>query len=310
MIGLLLALALLPGPGDTVGVRVVRVRGADTVAVPDVQVRLHRVTPTVQGVTDSTRADAGGAARFQLPADTGGVWLVSARWAGIEYFGTPIDPASSARVVTILVADTSAGAPVSIAARHLIIGSPAPDGTRDVVDLVILRNAGPVTRATADSSRPTFTLPLPATAANRRVGDADFAPELLDLHGDTLFVHAPIPPGDRQFFLEYQLPPGTRRVAIPMGDGAASVSVLGEEPGLVLPAAFLPRGPQTMEGRTFQRWSADSGVGTEALVVTFPGAGALPSWVLPAIIAGFALALGALLLRRRRVPLAVGATDR
>ncbi len=309
MIALLAVLAVLQGPSDTLGVRVVAARGGDTVAVAGVPVRLHRVTAAVQGVTDSTVADARGAARFRLPADTGGVWLVSARWAGIEYFGTPIDPQSAVRTVTILVADTSASAPVTIAARHLIIGSPAPDGTRDVVDLVILRNAGSVTRAVADSSVPTFTLPLPATAANRRIGDADFAPELLDLHGDTLFVHAPIPPGDRQFFLEYQLPPGTRRVAIPMGAGAASVSVLAEEPGLTVPTSFTARGPETLEGRTFQRWSADSGVAAGDLALGFPGAGALPAWVLPAIIASFGLGLGVLLLRRR-APLADGRAGR
>jgi hypothetical protein len=309
MIPVLLLLAALQAPTDTLGVRVILARGADTVAVANAPLRLHRVTATVQGVTDSTVAAADGTARFRLPADTGGVWLVSARWAGIEYFGAPVDPQSRTRSVTILVADTSSSAPVTIAARHLIIGSPAPDGTRDVVDLVILRNAGAITRAVADSSIPTFTLPLPATAANRRVGDADFAPEALDLHGDTLFVHAPIPPGDRQFFLEYQLPPGTRRLAIPMGNGVGVMSVLGEEAGLRLPASFGARGPETVEGRTFQRWSADSGVASGDLEIVFPGSDALPDWVLPAIIATFGVGLSVLLLRRRR-PLAGRPADR
>lgn len=309
MITFLLALTLLSPSADTLGVRVVVARGTDTVAVAGAPVRLHRVSTTVQGVIDSTVADANGAARFRLPADTGGVWLVSARWAGIEYFGAPVDPQSQTRSVRILVADTSSSASVTVAARHLIIGSPAADGTRDVVDLVILRNVGPLTRAVADSSVPTFTLPLPTTAANRRVGDADFAAEALDLHGDTLFVHAPIPPGDRQFFLEYQLPPGTRRLAVPMGEGVGTMSVLGEETGIRLPTAFVARGPETVEGRTFQRWSADSGVVAGDLVIAFPGAEALPTWVLPAIIATFGVGLGVLLLSRRR-PLAAGPADR
>jgi hypothetical protein len=43
-----------------------------------------------QGPIDSTTADAAGRFHFRFPADSGSVYLLSARYREIEYFSTPV----------------------------------------------------------------------------------------------------------------------------------------------------------------------------------------------------------------------------
>ncbi len=289
----LLLLALQSGGGDIpVHGRVLRVVGRDTLAVARATVFLHRVTPAVQGVIDSTTSDAAGRYRFRARADSGAVLLVSARHEGLEYFAPPIAPerATAGATFDIEVADLDAAAPVGIAARHLIVGGPAADGTRDVVDLVIVRNASGRTRAMPDSTIPVWQLALPAHAANVRLGDADFAADAFDLHGDTLFLHAPIPPGERQLFLEYQIVPATRIFRVPLDQPIEALSLLAEEDALTLTGPLTRTDVQEMEGRRFVRWTGTSAT-PAVLVLTLPGGGGAPPWLLAALVGGFALLL-------------------
>lgn len=302
MNALLLAGALLQVGGGELAGRVVRVADGDTLAVPAATVLLHRVSAAAQGVVDSVRSDARGRWRFRPDPAAEGVLLVSARHHGIEYFAPPVAPEMLREGVAGLVvevADLDATAPVSVAARHLIVGGPAPDGTRDVVDLVVLRNATGRTRAFADTAVPTWSLALPPHAANVRLGDADFAAELLDLHGDTLFLHAPIPPGDRQLFLQYQVVPATRRFVVPLDQPVEALSLLAEEAALEVEGPVRRVGEETMDGRRFVRWSGSApAAGAGLTLVLEPGARA-PGWIVPALVAVFALALAGLAGARR-----------
>ena len=67
-----------------------RLAGADTVAVRGAAVVLHRVGRAAQGPVDTTVADAAGRFRLRFTPDTSAAWLLSARFAGIEYFSAPI----------------------------------------------------------------------------------------------------------------------------------------------------------------------------------------------------------------------------
>jgi hypothetical protein len=279
--------------------RVIRVVGTDTLAVPGAMVLLHGVSPTVQGVIDSTRSDAEGRWRFRPAVDSATVLLVSARHEGIEYFAPPVarERLGTLPPLDVLVADLDPTAPVTITSRHVIVGGPAPDGTRDVVDLLVLRNASGRTRAMPDTAMPTWQLVLPPHAANARIGDADFAADMLDLHGDTLFLHAPIPPGDRQLFLQYQIVPASRRFEIPMDQPIAALTLMAEEEALEADPYLSRSGLEELEGRRFVRWTGAVPAGGAALALTLPGRNAAPTWTLPALIALFALLLGAAALR-------------
>src|SRR5690606_11288355 len=120
---------------------------------------------------------------FTFAPDSGDVLLVSARWGGVDYFGPPAVPGTT---MVLMVADTSTTAAVTVAARHVIVGGRSPDGSRDVVDLVVLRNEGSQTRVPGADAEGSWRMLLPPLVANATVGDGDFAPEAFDLHGDTL----------------------------------------------------------------------------------------------------------------------------
>jgi hypothetical protein len=289
-------LAMLQAPeARPISGRVIRVVAGDTVTVPGTMVLLHGVSPTVQGVIDSVRSDAAGRWRFRAAVDSGTVLLVSARHEGIEYFAPPVarERLDALPLVDVLVADLDPTAPVTIASRHLIVGGPAPDGTRDVIDLVVLRNASGRTRAMPDTATPTWQLVLPPHAANARIGDADFAADMLDLHGDTLFLHAPIPPGDRQLFLQYQIVPASRRFEIPMDQAITALTLMAEEEALEADDYLTRSGVEELEGRRFVRWAGAVPAGGGTLELSLPGRDAAPSWTLPALIGLFALLLGA-----------------
>jgi hypothetical protein len=290
---LLLQVATATVQGD-----VVRIVGADTVAAAGARVVLHRVGDSLQGPLDSLHANADGHFRFAVRTalDANDVLLVSARWHGIEYFAPPVAGSTAVRVV---VSDTSAQAAVQVAARHLVIGGPAPDGTRDVVDLLILRNAGGLTRTGPDSLAPTWQMRIPPHVANVQLGDADFARETFDLHGDTLFLSAPIPPGERQFFLQYQIPPGARTLEVPLEPAADTITVLAEEQALEVSAGLVRQGSETVAGRAFARWT---GGALGSLALRFPGSRGTPAWLLPGLIAAVALPLAWITARAIRRP--------
>jgi len=292
--------AMLQAPeARPVNGRVIRVVAGDTVVVPGAMVLLHGVSPTVQGVLDSVRSDAQGRWRFRAVVDSATVLLVSARHEGIEYFAPPVarERLPGLPPLDVLVADLDATAAVTLASRHLIVGGPAADGTRDVVDLLVVRNASGRTRAMPDTAVPTWQLVLPPHAANMRIGDADFAADMLDLHGDTLFLHAPIPPGDRQLFLQYQIVPASRRFTIPMDQAIDALTLMAEEEGLMANRYLARSGAEELEGRRFVRWSGAVPSAGAELELTLPGRDAAPSWTLPALIGLFALLLGGAALR-------------
>ena len=76
--------------------------------------------------------------------------LVEAEFGGIAYFTNPFiwsDPPPDA-LETLLVYDTSSTAPpIDLAQRHVVIRTgDAPDGSRRVIELVVLANRGRRTR--------------------------------------------------------------------------------------------------------------------------------------------------------------------
>jgi hypothetical protein len=251
-----------------------------------------------QGPVDSLVSGSDGRFARPIRADSGVIYLVSARWAGIEYFGVPLrfDSVGTPSAVDVVVSDTSATALVGVSARHMIVAAPGPDGMRGVVDLVVLQNDGPDTRVPRDPSRATWWMRVPPEAVNLQVAQSDFANDALIAVGDTVLVRAPIPPGVRQLTLEYQVPPGVRRVSLPVDDAVPAFNLLAEEAGLRVDGPLVRGDTQAVDQRTFTRWGGAVPPGS-VLTLTFPGAAPLPNWVLPALVGLLGLAL-ALLGRR------------
>jgi hypothetical protein len=292
-----LALALLtllapPLTAQSVTGRVVRPSDGDTVPAAGVRVVLHRVGQAEQGPVDSTPSGADGRFRFRLARDTASLYLLSARYHGIEYFTLPLGRGPERpESVIVVVHDTSSHAPVTLSARHVVIPRPGEDGSRDVLDLVLLVNAGTATRVAPDSLGASWAGVLPTGSEGLELGESDVSPDAVTRRGDSVIVSAPISPGEKQLALQYRLPGGRRALELPVGSERVALNLLVEESGATVSGPGLEEAEtETLEGRTFHRWSGDVPAGT-VIRISLPGAGRGATPVIAALVSVLALAL-------------------
>jgi len=286
--------------------RVMRVVQRDTVPV-SVPVVLHRVGPGRQGPVDTVAADRAGRFGFRFQADTTATYLLSARYAGIQYFSQAVatNPARPDTAVVLIVADTSSTAPVTVRQRMLLVSRPDESASRTVIDWFVLNNASSLTRVSSDSLRPTWGTPIPPDAQSVELADerlSQFSPDALVFRRDSALLLGPISPGEKELLLQYRIPGSLRRFAAPLTP-SDSIVVLLEEPSARLIAPPLSRAEtQMLEGRTFQRWAGPVG-GAAALEVAFPSSPLATEWLLAGLVGAAAFGFGVLtvvLLRRRR----------
>jgi len=282
----------------TITGRVAKVLGADTVPVSGVPFTLHRVGRTAQGAIDSGTTGIDGRFRFRLPADTAALYLVSARYAGIEYFGDPIRAPGSDRAI-VLVSDTSSTAPLLLGARHVIVRRPDASGSRAVLDLFTVRNDGPDTRVGRDADAPTWSMPLPRGATDPEVQQGEISGSAIHFRNDSLFLVAPVSPGRKSVMVSYLLPATVDRPTwlAPVD----SFDLLVEEDGAtVRGAGLVATAPVDLMGSTLRRWTAAPPEGPWGEVRFAGGAtdsrGALIGLV---VLLGAALTAGAALAFRK-----------
>jgi hypothetical protein len=294
--------AFSPLPAQTLTGQIVL--ADSTTGAPGAKVVLHRVGPETQGPIDSARADTRGGFRFDVKPDTSAFYLVSSRRSGIEYFSVPIrvDSRRAGRKMKVVVYDTSSNVPVTLEARHLVVTSPTQDGSRSVLDLIVLRNRTQLTRVAPDSLRPSWSTRLPAGTTGLELGESDISSEAVTRLGDSLLVLAPLAPGEKQLTVEYLVRPGRTTLEFPMEQTAGRVNILAEERDLrVIEANFALVDSQVIRGRAFHRWTglvSASGV----VRVELPRGSRGLSWLLPTLVLALALGLagGAWFLVRRQ----------
>ena len=313
-IGLVLGLAASGGtvaaqgaatPAVAAG-RVVLPRAVDTVAVPGVRVVLHRVGRAVQGPVDSLTADAAGRFRFRFRADSAEIYLLSARYGDIEYFSAPVhtNPAAPDSAIRLVVYDTSSTAPIGVAARHIVVPRAGTDGTRSVLDLIVLENTGRLARVAPDVSRPSWRVVLPAGAGELHVGEGDVSPDAIVRAGDTVNVLAPLAPGQKQISLEYGVTPSRGAIDFAAGPGGGPLNLLVEERDARVSGAGLALADsQVIEGRSFRRFTGTVPPGGVVRLTLggFVGSNAV-RWGLPALVAVVAVVLAAAAWRLLRRP--------
>lgn len=250
-----------------------------------VRVILHRVGKDVQGPIDSVTSDAAGRFRLQFRPDTGALYLVSARYVGVEYFAPPLlrDAQHPDRDLRLMVYDTSSNVTLTLASRHLVVGAVEPSGSRTVADLILIGNSGIVTRLAGDSLRPAWKMLLPSRAQSVELGEGDFAADAVSQRADTLLLVASIPPGTREFTLTYRIPAAVSRFEIPLDHDVPVADLLTEEARMVVRGGLVLRDTVTVVGRHFTKWDGALRAG-EPLVLEFPSPSGRSAWVLPALI--------------------------
>ncbi|HEX6645388.1 MAG TPA: hypothetical protein VF037_11975 [Gemmatimonadales bacterium] len=295
---------------------VLRITARDTVPAAGATVVLHRIGRDRQGPLDSTVTDPGGRFRFRYPADSASLHILTSRHHGIQYFSEPVHSASGRPDTTLVLAvhDTSSRQPVSLAARHIVLSAPAQDGTRNVVELVAVTNAGPLTRVPDGPAGAAWTWPVPAGAVALAVAEGELPEGAVTLEGDRIAVRAPLPPGLREITVEYVLPPGIAEARFPFDSGAASVNLLVEEADADVTAPGLaPADSVTViEARSFRRWTGAVAPGGVLVArVPVPGRWGRVAVVVLVVLVAFVLAWVTMRVLRRPLsaPVAAGSPD-
>ncbi|MEZ4585718.1 MAG: hypothetical protein R2909_04865 [Gemmatimonadales bacterium] len=302
LLGLPSALAA-QGPAQVRG-RVLATRGSDTVAVSGARVVLHHVGPATQGPIDSVVTTPDGGFHFRFRRDSTANYLLSTRYADIEYFSSPVARGTAPidGGLDILVFDTSSTAPVGIAGRTIVIAAPDAVGARTVIDWISLANRGSVTRISPDSLTASWGARLPSEIRGAGLGDtrfSQFSPEVVLFRNDSVIVTAPISPGVKELVVQYELPPAARRFELaPVG--ADSVDLFVEEAGVLSgDGAWIAADSQPFQGRSFRRMvRRDASV--DVISLRFPGSRLDPKLALIALVGLLGLALAAATLWRFR----------
>jgi hypothetical protein len=248
----------------TVSGRVLNQTIPDSAPAAGVRVVMHEVSPSVQGPVDSTATDRSGMFRFRFSADSESVYLLSARHHGIEYFSAPLRGEGAVMLDTVLlvVSDTSSAVLVQAPNRHIVIAPPTSDGIREIVDFITLQAAGGrLTRVSPDSLTPNWAGPLPLNVRDARVGESDFSPDAVRIERDSVFLFAPIAPGEKQLLVQYWIPVDQASLTIPSASDEVDLYIEGDGatadgPQLVAVA------PEEIGGSQFARWSGTPPQGT------------------------------------------------
>jgi hypothetical protein len=281
-----------------------RVLKPDSTPVAGIRVVLHQVGRTVQGPLDSVPTDRSGRFRFAFRPDTTSLYLLSARYNAIEYFSPPVhtNPSRPDTALRIVVYDTSSTAPVSVEARHVVVARPGEDGSRNVLDLIVLQNVGDRTRIAPDTLRPSWSGAVPRGSMGLELGESDISPDAVTRRGDSVFVTAPLAPGEKQLTIQYLLPAGMEVLDLPFAQTVPMVNVLAEEKKATVSGGTLVLADsQVLQGRSFRRWSGAIPAGS-SLRVVLPGRERAPEWLLGALVASVVLVLsggGWYLMRRQ-----------
>jgi hypothetical protein len=274
--------------------------GADGAPTPAVHqlVVLHRVGRDTAGPIDSTYTSGAGAYDFHY-ATTGApdaVYFASAMYDGIAYFTAPYQTAGVASPDgDIMVFDTtSRGITLSLQGRHIVVGAPGADGTREVAEVFDLGNEGTKTLIARDTNSPVWTAELPTGARSPGVSGGDIAPGAVTFTGTELRLFAPVSPGVRQLGVGFTLPASAFPLAVPMAGTVGVLELLLEESSAAPSMPGLSQRPSvTSQGRTFKRYLAqDVPAGTVLRVAAgSPGGGSRTR-----LFAGIAFAMAILMV--------------
>jgi hypothetical protein len=262
---------------------------------------LHRISADSSGPVDSVRTSAAGTYRFRYRLEgPRSMYIVSARYAGVAYFTTPLQQAEvTSPAADISVYDTtSVRFPLTVRARHVVV-APAEAGLRRVVDVFEVANDSARTLVAASGGM-TWRVSLPPDAREPGTGGGDLPPDAFRFAGGNAELLVPFPPGSRQLVLTYAIPTrGT--TSMPVTDSVATLEVLVEgSTARVTGAGLMAEEPVSMEGRSFQRFTA-SGVAAGASFAIAGAGGGSSNRVALLAIAVVAVALGILVGRRAAV---------
>jgi hypothetical protein len=221
---------------------------------------VHRVGRDRAGPLDSVRTSPAGAysLRYRASGDTNAIYFASTSYGGVAYFTSPLraqNVRGDAALLTVF--DTTSGpVAIKIGGRHVIIGTPGPDGSRPVGEVYDLENDSTVTVIARDSTTPVWTTHIPPAATDFRVNaNGDIANGSIVARNSTVGVLVPLSPGIRQVAFTYALPSNAFPLSVPLERATGVLEVLVQEPTATVQGVKLREvAPVSTDGRTFRRY--------------------------------------------------------
>ncbi len=287
-----------------------RVGATDSVPVTDRMVTLHEVGFGGGRPVDSAVTSRSGTYRLRTSRkDSTASYLTSVQHDGVGYFSAPLlGRADTDTVGTLFVYDTSSVRPdMVLTERHLIVRSAEVDGSRRVIELIVLRNQGSLTRIASDTSDPVWQGAIPAEAIQFELGESDFSAQAIYRRGNSVAVAAPMTPGEKQVIYGYLIPGSVRDLAFPLDHSVGRLNLLIEDAtASVSGSGLVLMGEEELDDRLFRRFGADTVLSGSLIEVRFAPAplSANSLWWLVIAVAGLTL-FGALIWWIRRSPQAV-----
>src|SRR4051812_10136804 len=221
-------------------------------------VLLHRVGRDRQGPLDSMRTGADGMYHFRYKAsgDTTALYFISTTYGGVAYFTSPLrGEIVRGDDAALTVFDTTSG-PVAIhtAGRHLIVGSPKPDGNRPIGEVYDLENDSTVTAVARDGKYPVWSTHIPPNAVKFELNArGDLTNDAITRSGTTIGLLVPISPGIRQVAFTYELPQSAFPLTVPLEQPTGVFELLMQEPTAhILGIPVRETAAQALEGRMFR----------------------------------------------------------
>lgn len=256
--------------------RVVRGTRSGETPVAHQIVVLHRVGPDRAGPLDSTQTTANGGFtfRYRPSGDTTAVYFVSTSYGGVAYFTSPLRaPVVRGDDARLTVFDTTSGpVAIRIGGRHLIVGTPLPDGRRPIGEVYDLENDSTVTAIARDSLTPVWSTHIPEAATGFQLNrGGELAPGAVSLHGTKVGLLAPLGPGIRQLAFTYDLPASAFPLSVPIDRQTGVLEVLVQEPQAHVTGTRLRElAPVSTDGRTFRRLLAQDVAANTVLRIDVP----------------------------------------
>lgn len=271
------------------------VLGPDSVPVPGAGVSLHRIARDTAGVVADDTAGPDGRFSFRLPtADSGDLFLVTARHQGVLYFGPPFhDPGQASDPYTVMVYPSrplADAATLPLERRHLVL-TPASGGF-GVLDVVSAANDSAWTWTSTREDGEVWSAAFPPSATGVSVERGGVSPTEVRLAGGRARVRSAVPPGGQRLVLRYQIPAG-QQVVLPVRRPVGVFELLVEPPGKAEVTGLEDAGRVQFQGQEYRRYRArEVGPGTVVRFSISAGGDARGPPVLPWVLAG----LGFLLL--------------
>ena len=288
------------------------VLGPDSVPVPGAGVSLHRIARDTAGVVADDTAGPDGRLSVRLPAaDTGDLFLVTARHQGVLYFGPPFhDPAQASDPYTVVVypsrplADDST---LPLERRHLVL-TPVSGGFR-ALDVASAANDSAWTWTSSREDGEVWSAAFPPSATGVSVERGGVSSAEVRLAGGRARVLSAVPPGGQRLVLRYQIPSG-QQVVLPVRRPVGVFELLVQPPGRAEVTGLEDAGRVQFQGQEYRRYRARQvGPGTVVRFSLSTGGEGGASPVLPWVLAGLGLLLlgvAAWAHRRLRRPAGAG----